>query len=390
MSNLIERLSAGARNTPASGIVELFNAGRDHEALIPLWAGEGDLPTPDFINRAVKASLDRGETFYTYQRGIPALREALAAYYRDLYDREFSAERFFVTGSGMQAIQLAVQAIVDPGKEVIVPSPSWPNISAAVEIHGARTVPVPLRENNGSWNLNIDEVEAAISPDTAALFLNSPSNPTGWTASEELLRAFLELARKHGVWIIADEIYAQYFYGDNRRAPSFYDFADDDDQIIFVNTFSKNWAMTGWRVGWLSASPAIGQIIENLVQYSTSGVPAFLQWGAVAALTEGEEFLASQIERARRGREIVFNGLQETGRVCVQPPDGAFYLFFSVDGIDDTRRFALDLVRETGVGLAPGSAFGPGGEKYVRLCYARAQDQLEEAVQRINAWLPAI
>lgn len=390
MSNLIERLSAGARNTPASGIVELFNAGRDHEALIPLWAGEGDLPTPDFINRAVKASLDRGETFYTYQRGIPALREALAAYHRDLYDREFSAERFFVTGSGMQAIQLAVQAIVDPGKEVIVPSPSWPNISAAVEIHGARTVPVPLRENNGSWNLNIDEVEAAISPDTAALFLNSPSNPTGWTASEELLRAFLELARKHGVWIIADEIYAQYFYGDSRRAPSFYDFADDDDQIIFVNTFSKNWAMTGWRVGWLSASPAIGQIIENLVQYSTSGVPAFLQWGAVAALTEGEEFLASQIERARRGREIVFNGLQETGRVCVQPPDGAFYLFFSVDGIDDTRRFALDLVRETGVGLAPGSAFGPGGEKYVRLCYARAQEQLEEAVQRINAWLPEI
>jgi aspartate/methionine/tyrosine aminotransferase len=390
LSNLIERLSAGARNTPASGIVELFNAGRDHEALIPLWAGEGDLPTPDFINRAVKASLDRGETFYTYQRGIPALREALAAYHRDLYDREFSAERFFVTGSGMQAIQLAVQAIVDPGKEVIVPSPSWPNISAAVEIHGARTVPVPLHENNGSWNLNIDEVEAAISPDTAALFLNSPSNPTGWTASEELLRAFLELARKHGVWIIADEIYAQYFYGDNRRAPSFYDFADDDDQIIFVNTFSKNWAMTGWRVGWLSASPAIGQIIENLVQYSTSGVPAFLQWGAVAALTEGEEFLASQIERARRGREIVFNGLQEAGRVCVQPPDGAFYLFFSVDGIDDTRRFALNLVRETGVGLAPGSAFGPGGEKYVRLCYARAQDQLEEAVQRINAWLPAI
>ncbi|WP_422385119.1 pyridoxal phosphate-dependent aminotransferase [Roseibium album] len=390
MSNLIERLSAGARNTAESGIVEVFNAGWHHEALIPLWAGEGDLPTPDFINRAVKASLDRGETFYTYQRGIPQLREALAAYHQDLYGRVFSAERFFVTGSGMQAIQLAVQAVVDPGREVIVPSPSWPNISAAVEIHGARPVPVPLREANGGWSLHMEEIEAAITPHTAALFLNSPSNPTGWTASEELLRAFLEIARKNGLWIIADEIYAQYFYGEQPRSPSFYDIADEDDQIIFVNSFSKNWAMTGWRVGWISAPPIIGQVVENLIQYSTSGVPAFMQWGAVAALTEGEDFLASQIERARLGRNAVFEGLQETGRIGAKPPDGAFYLFFSIDGVTDTRRFALDLVRETGVGLAPGSAFGPGGENFVRLCYARRQDQLAEAVRRINAWLPEI
>ncbi len=390
LSDLIQRLSKGARNTPESGIVELVNAGRHHESLIPLWAGEGDLPTPDFINRAVKDSLDRGETFYTYQRGIPELREALADYHQAVFNRSFSPERFFVTGSGMQAIQLAVQAVVDPGRDVITPSPSWPNIVAAIEIHGARSVPVKLCESNAGWSLDIEDIEAAITSNTAALFLNSPSNPTGWVASEDLLKEYLELARKHHLWIIADEIYALYYYGEGRRAPSFYDLFEEDDRIIFVNSMSKNWAMTGWRVGWISAPPAVGQVIENLVQYSTSGVPAFLQWGAVAALTEGESFLASQIERAREGRDIVLNGLQEIDRVNVVPPDGAFYLFFCIDGVADTRRFALDLVRQTGVGLAPGTAFGPGGEKFLRLCYARDPAQLEDAVRRISAWLPEI
>lgn len=389
MSDLLQRLSTGARNTPESGIIEIFNAASGHEALIPLWAGEGDLPTPDFINRAVKASLDRGETFYTYQRGIPELREALAVYHGEIYGRPFSPERFFVTGSGMQAIQLAVQAITDAGQEIIVPSPSWPNISASVEIHGAKTVFVPMREASGGWELHLEDVEAAITPQTAAIFLNSPSNPTGWVADLDLLRACLDLARKHGLWIIADEIYALYYYGNTARSPSFYDIAEDDDQIIFVNSFSKNWAMTGWRVGWMSAPPAIGQVIENLVQYSTSGVPAFLQHGALAALSEGREFLESQIARARDGRSVVVSGLRESGRISAAPPEGAFYLFFSVDGVDDTRRFALDLVRQTGVGLAPGTAFGPGGERFLRLCYARKRAHLEEAVRRINAWLPA-
>ena len=290
----------------------------------------------------------------------------------------------------MQAIQLAVQAISDAGQEIIVPSPSWPNISASVEIHGARTVFVPMREASAGWVLDLDDVEAAITPQTAAIFLNSPSNPTGWVAEEALLKECLDLARRHGLWIIADEIYALYFFGGQPRSPSFYDIAEDEDQIIFVNSFSKNWAMTGWRVGWMSAPPAIGQVIENLVQYSTSGGPAFLLHGALAALSEGREFLASQIARARDGRSVVVGGLQESGRIRVAPPEGAFYLFFSVDGVDDTRRFALDLVRQTGVGLAPGTAFGPGGETYLRLCYARKRAHLKEAVRRINAWLPAL
>ncbi len=390
MTSLIERLSPEARTAPESGIVEVFNAGRDRKDLIPLWAGEGDLPTPEFIRAAAKASLDRGETFYTYQRGIPQLREALAAYHQDLYGKPFSPERFYVTGSGMQSIQLAVQAVAGAGREVIVPTPSWPNISAAIEIHGARSVSVPMREEDDGWRLAIEDVEAAITPQTTALFLNSPCNPTGWVASEDLLKAFLELARKHDLWIIADEIYALFYYGEGERSPSFYDIAEEDDRIIFVNSMSKNWAMTGWRVGWISAPPELGQVFENLIQYSTSGVPSFSQWGAVAALTEGRAFLQEQVARARKGRDCVLKGLQGLNRVKVLPPDGAFYLFFSIEGVTDTRNFALDLVRQTGVGLAPGTAFGKGGEHHLRLCYARREDHLEEAVRRISTWIPEI
>lgn len=179
----------------------------------------------------------------------------------------------------MQSIQLAVQAVAGAGREVIVPTPSWPNISAAIEIHGARSVSVPMREEEDGWRLAIEDVEAAITPQTTALFLNSPCNPTGWVANEDLLKAFLELARKHDLWIIADEIYALFYYGEGERSPSFYDIAEEDDRIIFVNSMSKNWAMTGWRVGWISAPPELGQVFENLIQYSTSGVPSFSQWG---------------------------------------------------------------------------------------------------------------
>ncbi|MES0879898.1 pyridoxal phosphate-dependent aminotransferase [Roseibium sp. SCP14] len=390
MTSLIDRLSPEGRNAPESGIVEVFNAGWGRDDLIPLWAGEGDLPTPEFICRSAKQSLDRGETFYTYQRGIPQLREALADYHKDLYGKDFSPERFYVTGSGMQSIQLAVQAVAGAGKEVIVPSPAWPNITAAVEVHGARAVPVAMREEDNGWQLHLDDIEATITPDTTAIFLNSPCNPTGWVANLDLLKEVLNLARRHKLWIIADEIYALFYYGEGSRAPSFYDIAEEHDQIIFVNSMSKNWAMTGWRIGWISAPPVLGQVFENLIQYSTSGVPSFSQWGAVAALRQGREFLEAQVARARAGRDCLLKGFQDIDRVRVLPPEGAFYLFFSIDGVTDTRQFALDLVRQTGVGLAPGTAFGMGGENYLRLCYARRQDHLEEAVRRISAWLPAI
>jgi aspartate/methionine/tyrosine aminotransferase len=385
--DLILALGREAREAPGSGIVEVFDYGRGREGLIPLWAGEGDLPTPEFIYQASVRSLMAGETFYTWQRGIPELRAALARYSERQFGRAFSSERFFVTGGGMQAIQIAIAAVTAAGDEVLVPTPAWPNFAAAVGIRGARPVSVPLDFDGRRWNLDLDRLAAAITDRTRAIFVNSPSNPTGWTASEDELRRLLAMARERGVWIVADEVYSRFVYDGAARAPSFYDVMEDGDRVILVNTFSKNWAMTGWRIGWLSAPESLGAVMENLIQYSTSGVAAFMQRGAVAALEEGEEFVRQQVERARRGREIICGALAGSNRVRFAWPEGAFYLFFSVEGVPDTRKLALTLVDEAGLGIAPGSAFGQGGESFLRICFARQAEGLSEAVRRLGVWL---
>jgi len=383
-SSLISDLRPEARSAPESGIVEVVNHGRLKQGLIPLWVGEGDLPTPDFIVRAANRSLADGETFYTWQRGIPDLREALARYHTALYGQPFSMDRFFVTGSGMQSVQIVVRMITGPGDEVVIPTPAWPNVAAAIGIAGAIPVNVPMDYVHGRFTLDLDRLAAAITPKTRAIAINSPANPTGWTATKDELAAILALARKHGIWIIADEIYARFVYDGSPRAASFHDVMEPEDRILFVQTFSKNWAMTGWRIGWIEAPPAFGQIIENLIQYSTSGSPVFVQRAAVAALDEGEPFVAEQIARAAEGRRIIAEGLKATNRVTLSPPDGAFYQFFSVDGREDTRALAIELVDKANVGLAPGTAFGPGGETGLRLCFARRSSDLVEVVARLQ------
>lgn len=383
---LIESLRAEARAAPESGIVEVANHGRGRPGLIPLWAGEGDLPTPGFISDAAAQGLAAGETFYTWQKGIPELRMALADYYLRHFGKDFSAEEFIVTGSGMHAIQLAIDAVAGAGDEVIYLSPAWPNFAAAAGVAGARPVAVTLDHSPNGWTCDVDRVAAAITPRTRALFINTPSNPTGWTADHATLEAILDLARRRDLWIIADEIYALFHYGGG-RAPSFLDIAEAGDRILFVNSFSKNWAMTGWRIGWIRTHPALQQVFENLIQYSTSGVPQFLQRGAVAALNEGDAFIAGQVERARQARDIVCSALQRTGRVRFTVPQGAFYLFFAVDGLVDSRMAAFDIVDHANVGLAPGTAFGPGGGHFLRLCFHRRLDQIEEATERLANWI---
>jgi len=383
----LESLRREARCAPESGIVEVVNFARDRSDLIPLWVGEGDLPTPEFINRAAMASLARGETFYTYQRGIPPLREALSRYHLEHFGRDWGAERHFVTGSGMQAIQIAVCAIAGAGDEVVYPSPAWPNFAAALELGGARAVPVALDFAPEGWSLDLERLERAITPRTRAIYLNSPSNPTGWVADRQTLASLLELARRRGLWIIADEVYARFVPEGMSRAPSFMDVADPEDLVLYVNTFSKNWAMTGWRIGWLSGPPVIGQTVENLIQYATSGVAQFMQAAALAAIEEGEPFLAEQRARADAGRRIVTEALAASGRVRMAEPKGAFYLFFGIEGYPDSRALAKRIVAETGVGLAPGIAFGDAGEGFLRLCFARSPRHLEEAGERLFNWI---
>jgi aspartate/methionine/tyrosine aminotransferase len=384
--SLTDMLRAEARQAPVSGIEAVANYGRGRPGLIPLWSGESDLPTPDFISSAAKGGLDAGETFYTWQGGIPELREALARYHKRHFGMEFSPEEFLVTIGGMQAITLALQATAGSGDEAIYLEPAWPNFAAAAAVSGATPVPVPLEEGDNGWYCDVARVEAAVTPKTKAIFVNTPANPTGWTADIETLKALLDLARRKGLWIIADEIYALFHYG-GRRAPSFMDIMEPEDRILFVNTFSKNWAMTGWRIGWMRTHPSLGRMFENLIQYSSSGVAQFLQRGAIAALDEGDAFLAQQIGQAQAARDLICRKLAETGRVRFSVPPGAFYLFFTIDGMKDSTKAAFDIVDRANVGLAPGIAFGKAGEGYLRLCFHRRLDHVEEAANRLAEWI---
>jgi aspartate/methionine/tyrosine aminotransferase len=383
---LMTSLHPSAAHLPESGILKVFNYGRNREGLIPLWAGEGDVATPAFICESAYRSMMRGETFYTANRGIPELRQALARYYARLYGMPFAPDEFCVTGGGMQAIQLTMQALVGEGDEVIIPEPAWPNFAGAVMIQGGRVVPVAMRFTPEGWTLPLDALFAAVGPRTRAIIVNSPANPTGWTATRAELKAILEFARKRGIWIVADEIYARFHFAGG-LAPSFLEWRQPDDRIVFVNTFSKMWAMTGWRIGWLQAPPALGQVFENLVQYNTSGVAPFMQRAGIAALEDGEGFAREQIARAAAGREIVAAALQGSNKVRYASPAGAFYAFFGIDGLSDSMAASLRLIDEAGVGLAPGIAFGPEGEGYFRICFLRSPDQLGESMQRLMAWL---
>lgn len=382
----LQTLSPRARLAPESGIVEIFNHARNREGLIPLWVGEGDSPTPQFISDAAIASLNAGQTFYTYQRGIPELRQALSNYYGRHFGKQLPAEHFFVVGSGMHAIKLSIEMLAKPGDEVVYLTPAWPNFSAAIEISDARAVPVTLEFANGRWALDIDRLRAAVTAKTRALFINTPSNPTGWTATLDDLKQILALAREHDLWIIADEIYALYYYAGGRAA-SFLDIMADGDKILFVNSFSKNWSMTGWRIGWIVAPPELGQVIENLVQYSNSGVPEFVQRGAVAALEHGDSVIRDNFAKALKSRDLLLDALIATNRVETLKPDGALYAFLKIDGVSDSRAAAFDIVDSVGVGLAPGTAFGPGGEAFMRACFLRDPKQVEEAAARLSDYI---
>ncbi|MFM9974507.1 MAG: pyridoxal phosphate-dependent aminotransferase [Beijerinckiaceae bacterium] len=387
--SLLTALRHEAFNAPQSGIVEVSSYGRAREGVISLWVGEGDTPTPAFIADAATRSLAAGETFYTWQRGIPDLRDAIARYMTRTYGQSFEREQFYVTGGGMQAVQIAIRMVAGHGDEVIIPSPAWPNFAAAAGISGAKTVMVPQKFGNRGWGLEVESLEAAITPRSRAIIINSPSNPTGWTATREELAAVLALARRKGLWIIADEIYGRFVF-EGVRAPSFHDIMEKDDRILFVQTMSKNWAMTGWRIGWIECPPELGQVAENLIQYSTSGSPVFIQRAAIAALDQGDSFIDHQIARSKLSRDIFCDALASTGKARFLKPDGAFYLFFSVDGISDSRKAALTMIDDVSVGVAPGTAFGPGSDAFFRLCFACSPEKAKIAAGRLKAWIEAV
>jgi aspartate/methionine/tyrosine aminotransferase len=372
---------------PASKIGEVAAVGFGDPAIVPLWFGEGDLPTPSFIGDAAIAALRDGQTFYTHKRGIPPLRQAIADYLTRLHDKPVGAERVVVTSAGMSAIMLACQILVEPGDNVIIVSPVWPNINASVEALGGAARAVPLTATpEGGWRLDVARVTAACDERTRAIFVNSPSNPTGWMWSREEADALLAFTRSRGIWLMSDEVYERIVY-DRPVALSLLDIAEPEDRIIVINSFSKSWAMTGWRLGWMVTSEALHPVLDKLIEFNTSGAPTFLQPAAIAAIRDGEEFVASMVERCRIGRDIIMAGLASFSRVRAAPPEGAFYAFFRVEGLTDSLEFAKEIVRRCKVGLAPGAAFGPAGEGYLRLCFASSPERLAEALERLRPML---
>jgi aspartate/methionine/tyrosine aminotransferase len=386
---ILAAITPQSRDEPDSGIVKAAMYGFTVPGVIPLWAGEGSAPTPEAFARPAAEALLRGETFYTWQRGLPELREALARYHERSFGRRFSPENFFVTSGGMQSIQIILQMVAKGGDEIVIPTPAWPNYAASLRIHGQRPVEVPMDFRDGRWRLDLDRLFDAVTPRTRAISLNSPSNPVGWTASRDELVAVRDVCRKRGLWILADEVYSRFYYGSEgeTRAPSFLDICDDEEQLLLANTFSKNWAMTGWRVGWLQAPRALGPAIERIIQVNSSGTPAFLQRGCIAALDHGDGFLAGQLRQARELRDLTVATLSQLPGIRFEVPRGAFYLFFALEGMADSSATVRRLIDEAGVGFAPGSTFGPGGEGFLRMCYLKDRASLAEALRRFAAWM---
>ena len=370
------------RSLGASRIRELMNAGLGRDDILAFWVGEPDEPTPDFIRKAGTDAIAAGDVFYSHNLGIPELRAALAAYVTRLR-RPVSAGNIAVTSAGVNALMLVSQLLLDPGDRVVELVPLWPNLQEIPRILGARVDTVPLAFSRAGWTLDLERLLDALVPGTRALYLNSPNNPTGWTITREAQHAVLDHCRRHGIWIFADDAYERLHFPGG-AAPSFLDLAEPGDRVVSTNTFSKSWLMTGWRLGWVVVPEALTADLGKLIEYNTSCSPVFVQKAGVVALEQGEPVIARTVERFRAARDFLVDGLNAIPGVEAARPDGAMYAFFRVAGVEDSLAFCKRLVADVGLGLAPGSAFGPHGEGYARWCFASGVDRLEDGLARLR------
>ena len=364
------------------------NAAMGREDVLPFWFGESDQPTPSYIREAAIESLRTGETFYAENLGRPFLREALSTYLTDLHHCAIPAERIAVTASGNSALMVASQLLLAPGDRVVTVTPLWPNAVEIPKIMGGQVTCVSLEVRDGQWALPLEKLLQALTPDTRMLVLNSPNNPTGWTIQRAEQRAILEHCRRHGIWILADDVYERLIFSDGMRsAPSFLTMTDDRDRLIVVNSFSKAWTMTGWRVGWMVAPPTVFPDLASLLEYNVSCVSDFSQRAGAIALEQGEPYVLKMRAELAQTKNKLITALRPLPRLEVPEVDGAMYLFLRVAGEDDSLRLATRLIEEVGLGLAPGRAFGPEGEGWLRWCYAAEWKKNESGIERLSRFL---
>lgn len=384
-------LAGSVELVPHSRIRELAEMAMSMDGVLRLYFGESNLPTPEYIKQAAFRAMEQGYTFYTENAGLPSLRRAIADYYRRLQGVELDpASEIVVTASGVQALQVAIRCMLDPGDEALVLTPAWPNGSSIVAMANGvpRQVAHPLC--GGRYGIDFDAMRAALTPRTRMLLYTSPSNPLGWVATDAEQTALLEFARRHRLWLLADEVYDRLFYAAPRLGipvPSILKKATREDAVVVVQSFSKSYCMTGWRLGWLVAPPALAQKATQLNEFIVSHAPSFTQKAGETALAEGEPELLRMIERLKQNRDLCLEALTGMPGVTVPAPDGAFYLFPRMEGVTDSFAFCKRLLEQQRVGLAPGVAFGAGGEGSVRLCYAADRSVLEPALDRLARFL---
>jgi len=374
-----------------SKIREVANAGIGRNDVLAFWFGESDEVTPDFIRQAAIESLQKGETFYAHNLGLPELRQAVAQYTSRLHGK-VASDRIAITSGGVNALMLAVQALVDAGDEVVAVTPVWPNLTAQPLIMGARLKRVSLKPKAGAWTLDLQALLDAITPSTKLLIVNAPNNPTGWTLSRAEQEAILAHCRKTGTWILADEVYERLYFErtQNGCAPSFLDVASPDDRLVVVHSFSKSFLMTGWRLGWLVMPASLTPHMGKLVEFNTSCASVFTQRAGLVALQRTDEVTPRVVAHLKACRDTLIPLLQALPQVRVEAAKGGMYAFFKLDGFDDSLAVAKRLVAEAGLGLAPGSAFAPEAQGWLRWCFASKDvARLGQGVERLRSWLEA-
>ena len=379
------------QNLEESKIREVANAGMGRPDVLAFWFGESDEVTPDFIRQAAIESLQKGETFYSHNLGLPELRQAVADYTSALHG-PVDAGRIAITSGGVNALMLAVQALVEADDEVVAVTPVWPNLTAQPVILGARLTCVPLKPVDGAWTLDLPALLAAVTPATKLLVINAPNNPTGWTLTRAEQQAILDHCRQTGTWILADEVYERLYYEptSNGCAPSFLDVAQPDDRLVVVHSFSKSFLMTGWRLGWLVMPPALVPHMGKLLEFNTSCASVFTQRAGIVALQRTADVTPRVVAHLKACRDTLVPLLQAVPGVRVAPAKGGMYAFFQLDGHPDSLETAKRLVAEAGLGLAPGNAFAPEAQGWLRWCFASKDPaRLEQGVERLKSWLIA-
>ena len=383
------------QNLEESKIREVANSSMGLPDVLAFWFGESDEVTPDFIRQAAIESLNKGETFYSHNLGLPELRSAIADLMTEKHGPSMGApliefNRIAVTSGGVSALMVAVQALVNAGDEVVAVTPVWPNLTAQAQIMGAELQTVALQAKNGAWSLDLDSLLNRITSKTRLLIVNAPNNPTGWTLSRAEQELILAHCRKTGTWILADEVYENLYYEvtQNNCAPSFLDLACDQDKLIVVHSFSKSYLMTGWRLGWMVIPSSLNSAMSKLIEFNTSCASVFTQRAGIAAIKGRESVTPQVVQQLQQCRDVLVNALQTLPGVEVALPKGGMYAFFQLAGYTDSLDLAKRLVKEAGLGLAPGCAFAPEANGWLRWCFASKDlARLEQGVARLKRWI---